>query len=99
LRLTARGTVEKYTLSLAIDERAGTVTVQNYGPVPILGKSDLGNTVSFMADKGAEARRPDKWVSMGSINRLTGALYISFITDNDGVHIFQGRCRPAEKLF
>jgi hypothetical protein len=97
LRLTVRGTVEKYTLSITIDEKAGAVTVQNYGSVPISSKRD--DTVWFMARNETDGRWFDKWVSWGSINRLTGAVYITYLTDNDGVHIFQGSWRPAQRLF
>ena len=91
--------VESYALSLAVDEAAETVTVENYGPVVILDKPDHPHTVTFMARRGAggQSRWSDRSVSMGSIDRRTGAASITFISEMEGTLTFTGRCRPTAR--
>jgi hypothetical protein len=84
-------TTEKRLLSLVIDQAEGTVTVDNYGTVPILGQSD--EALSFMAKPGAR-----DGVSTGLINRFTGAAWVHIISPY-GLLKFDGRCKPAKRLF
>jgi hypothetical protein len=93
--------VESYALSLAVDEGAGTVTVENYGPVVILDKPEHPHTVMFMARRGAggQSRWSDRSVSMGSIDRRTGAASITFISEMEGTLTFTGRCRPTSPSY
>jgi hypothetical protein len=83
----------KQVYSLAVDLAAGTVTVGNYEPAPIVG--DRNDTVVFMA-------KPE-WtvgVSTGTLNRITGEASIHIIPlTGKGLHIFEGTCKPAAKLF
>jgi hypothetical protein len=93
--------VESYALSLAIDEGAGTVTIENYGPVVILDKPEQLHTVMFMARRGAagQSRWSDRSVSMGSIDRRTGAVSITFISEMEGTLTYTGRCRPTSRSY
>jgi hypothetical protein len=75
---------------LTIDLSAKTVTVEGYDTVPIMGEPD--DMVVFMAD-----RRQAFGVSTGTVNRVSGAASIHIISD--GLIIFEGICKPAQKLF
>ena len=84
---------DKYDLSLAIDMNARSVTVDSYEPVKIMGDAK-GDTMVFMADPGTIAG-----VSTGTLNRITGAASIHVISPIDGLRIFEGTCKQAQKLF
>ena len=86
-------TADKYDLSLAIDMNARSVTVDSYEPVKFLGDIK-GDTVVFMADPGTIAG-----VSTGTLNRITGAASIHIISPMEGLRIFEGTCKQAQKLF
>jgi hypothetical protein len=90
-------------LSLTVDLRAGTVTVEGYQPVVILPaipaspKSGItldtgSNEVSFVGPTihGAVS---------GSVDRVTGKANITFRPHTPQERFFSGFCRPAEKLF
>jgi hypothetical protein len=83
---------EKYALPVRIDLQAGTVRVENYEAVPFMGPPE-DDTVAFIAKPETKIG-----VSTGSINRITGQASIHIIR-NDGLLIFEGNCRRAEKLF
>ena len=98
VQLSCTGTMRKtpvqsdYTVALTIDFDEKTVTVGSYSPIPIM--SDVNdNTVVFMTNERA---RPG--VSTGTINRLTGAASVHIISLN-GLLIFNGICKPAQRLF
>ena len=86
-------TANKYGLSLAIDMNARSVTVEGHEPVPIMGDAK-GDTVVFIADPGTIAG-----VSTGTLNRITGAASIHIISPMEGLRIFEGTCKQAQKLF
>jgi hypothetical protein len=88
-----RQVTEDSIIALTIDLRAKTATVGGYGTVPILGDSD-GDTVVFMTNKNSIVG-----VSTGTINRITGVASIHIITLTDGLYMFYGVCKPAQKLF
>jgi hypothetical protein len=83
---------ENYTVSLAIDLQAGTLTVDGYEPVQIV--DDRGDTVVFEAKPETKTG-----VSTGTLNRITGAASIHIIKSTRGLHIFEGTCKRGEKLF
>ncbi len=88
-----RHITEDYTLAITVDLRAKTVTVDSFGTVPIVGDTD-GDTVVFMVDKKSTSQ-----VSTGTLNRITGGASVHIITLTDGLYLFYGTCKPAQKLF
>ena len=92
--LTANDEVTmKQVFSLAVDLAAGTVTVGDYEPVPIV--SDQNDTVVFMAKL-----EWTKGVSTGTLNRITGKASMHIIPlTGKGLYTFNGTCKPAAKLF
>jgi hypothetical protein len=85
-------TVDHDTLSVVIDQTAGTVTVGSRAPVQIMSKPDADALV-FQARPGSR-----EGVSTGTIDRFTGASSIHIIR-SDGLYKFYGQCRPAQRLF
>jgi hypothetical protein len=86
----------EYALSLAIDQRAGTATVDTYQAIAIPSKADSsGDTLMFMANPKPGSTTG---VSGGTLNRRTGKTSIHIIT-GDGLRKFYGICQPAKRLF
>jgi hypothetical protein len=83
---------ESRVLSLAIDLRARTVTIEGYDPVPLPEPSDDDKVV--FVNYGATVG-----VSTGAVNRKTGALWVHIIPRDGGLLGFEGVCKPAKKLF
>jgi hypothetical protein len=81
----------EYALSLAIDQRAGTATVDTYQAIAIPSKRD-SDTLMFM-NPGSTAG-----VATGALNRMTGKASIHIIT-GDGLRKFYGICKPTKGLF
>jgi len=89
----AHGTSEKRAIIIAVNLEARTLTVLGYDPVSIISEAADG-TVAF----GATEPVVVNGVTTGKLNRITGLTSIDFKT-NDDVHIFDGTCKRAEKLF
>jgi len=87
------GTSEKRAIIIAVNVEARTLTVLGYDPTAIIGENPDG-TVAF----GSTERGVVNGVTAGKLNRITGLTSIDFKT-NDDVHIFDGTCNRAEKLF
>lgn len=88
-----QASTEDYTIAITVDLRAKTVTVGSYGTVPIVSDTD-SDTVVFMVDKNSIAQ-----VSTGTLNRITGEASVHIITLTDGLYLFYGTCKAAQKLF
>jgi hypothetical protein len=82
----------EYALSLAIDQRAGTATVDTYQAVAIPSKLD-NDTLMFMANRALTTG-----AATGTLNRITGKASIQIIT-GDGLRKFYGICKPTKRLF
>jgi hypothetical protein len=91
--LYIRGQVEKHVFSMAIDLESRAVTIQGYDPVPMFGDTSR-ETVAFMARPGSLGG-----VSTGTLNRMTGATSVHIISQIDGLLIFEGLCKPTQRLF
>jgi hypothetical protein len=87
-------------LSLAVDLRAGTVTVGGYAPLGIYPAFPLSpskeiqetNEVNFVGTKAEGG-------VIGSVDRVTGEAHIFFKAQTPQEQFFNGICRPAQKLF
>ena len=84
---------EKRAIIVAVSMEARTLTVLGYEPVAIISEAADG-TVAF----GSTERGVITGVTAGKLNRITGLTSIVFKT-NEGVQIFDGTCKRAEKLF
>ena len=93
MRDHAHATSEKRAIIVAVSIEARTLTVLGYEPVAIISEAADG-TVAF----GSTERGVVNGVTAGKLNRITGLTSIDFKT-NDGVQIFDGTCKRAEKLF
>ncbi len=89
----AHATSEKRAIIIAVNLETRTLTVLGYEPVAIISEAADG-TVAF----GSTERGVVNGVTAGKLNRITGLTSIDFKT-NDDVHIFDGTCKRAEKLF
>ena len=93
MRDHAHATSEKRAIIIAVSLEARTLTVLGYDPVAIISEATDG-TVGFAATE----RGVVNGVTAGKLNGITGLTSIDFKT-NDGVQIFDGSCKRAEKLF
>jgi hypothetical protein len=84
----------EYVLPLAIDQRAGTATVDTYQAVAIPSKAD-SDALMFM---GNPKPGSTTGAATGWLNRITGKASIQIIT-GDGLRKFYGICQPAKRLF
>jgi hypothetical protein len=89
----SRRVTEDYTIAITVELGAGTVKVGSYGTVPIVGNAD-GDTLVFMKNKDSLDE-----VSTGTLNRITGVTSVHIITLVDGLYLFYGTCKPAQRLF
>jgi hypothetical protein len=89
----ANATSEKRAIIIAVDLEAHTLTVLGHDPVAFINEAADG-TVGFAATE----RGVVTGVTTGKLNRITGLASIDFKT-NDGIQIFNGTCKRAEKLF
>jgi hypothetical protein len=89
----ANATSEKRAIIIAVNLEARALTVLGYEPVAIISEATDG-TVGFAATE----RGVVIGITAGKLNRITGLTSIDFKT-NDGVQIFDGTCKRAEKLF
>ena len=89
----ANATSQKRAIIIAVSLETRTLTVLGYDPVAIISEATDG-TVGFAATE----RGVVNGVTAGKLNRITGLTSIDFKT-NDGVQIFDGTCKRAEKLF
>ena len=93
MRDHAHATSEKRAIIIAVSLEARTLTVLGYDPLAIISEATDG-TVGFAATE----RGVVNGVTAGKLNGITGLTSIDFKT-NDGVQIFDGTCKRAEKLF
>jgi hypothetical protein len=92
--------VTKEYLSLAIDMRAGTATVEGYRPLSLSVREGF-DEVGFWPKSGSgEGKnvKGDQLIEAGEINRMTGIAWINFEMQNR-LYKFQGMCRSAQRLF
>lgn len=79
------------TLSLAIDPRANTVTIEGNQAATIL-PGPQSNQIEFLGSTLGGAIH-------GDVDRITGTANITFQVNTSGERFFSGVCQPAEKLF
>jgi len=92
IRQGEKDRVFKEVRSLTVDFSAKAVTLEGQGPTPI---DWMDETWVDFAAKDQEGLVSG--VLMGSIDRIRGWMYAHIITLTDGVHIFEGACKPAKK--
>jgi hypothetical protein len=85
--------VERQTRTLTIDLSAKTVTFEGYGrtSTDMMMKEHV-----WFATK--DPSRPREGVLLGDINRISGAVFVRAGTLSDGLHIFEGNCKPTQKF-
>ena len=78
---------ESYPVSITVDIANKTLTISDDEPWPIKGDTSGTVILSIGEDKGS-----------ATLNRVTGS--VAFHTfSNRGVQVFNGVCKPAQKLF
>ena len=76
---------ERYSVSVKIDVGNGSLTIDGE-TWPLVGDTSSDVIVSISENRGS-----------ATLNRITGAASIHRI--QDGLQIFEGICKPAQKLF
>jgi len=94
-RTTALNRVDRQTRPLTIDFNADTVTLESYAPEPIIDTD--GDQIEFGAQDLHELVIGE--TMYGNINRVSGALFIRDFPVNETSFVYQGTCKPAQKLF
>jgi len=90
-------TQEGQSMSVIVDRSAGTVAVQEYGPVKLMG--NLGDVWVF----GGKPENETTQMSFdGYVNSVTGETVIVIHFghfDQGGLRRFEGTCKPAKPAF
>ena len=86
-----RDRVVKDLRSLTVDLSAKTVRLEGEDPMPI---EQMGEGVIDFAPKDPSSLV--RGVLLGSINRISGAVFINIVALTDGLHIFEGTCKPEQ---
>jgi len=94
-RTTVLNRVDRQTRTLTIDFSAHTVTLEGYAPEPITNTD--GDQIDFGAKDLHELVIGE--TMYGNINRVSGALFIRDFPVNETSFVYQGTCKPAQKLF
>jgi hypothetical protein len=94
-RTTVLSRVGREPRTLTIDLSARTVTLEGYAPAPI-NHTD-GDQIDFGAKDFHELVIGD--TMSGNINRVSGALFIRGFPINGTSFVYEGTCKPAQKLF
>ena len=94
-RTTVLNRVDRETRTLTIDFSANTVTLEGYAPAPINNRDR--DQIEFGAQDIHALVIGD--TMYGNINRVSGALFIRDFPKNEASFVYEGTCKPAEKLF
>ena len=89
-----RDRVVKDLRSLTVDLSTKTVRLEGEDPMQI---EQMGEEVIDFASTDPSSLV--RGVLLGSINRISGAVWVNIVTLTDGLHIFEGTCKPAQKSF
>jgi hypothetical protein len=90
-------TREGQSMSLTVDRSDGTVAVEEYGPVKLMG--NLGNVWVFNGKPENEATQMS---FDGTVNSVTGETVIDIHFgqwDQGALRRFEGTCKPAKPAF
>jgi hypothetical protein len=84
--------------TVSIDLNAKTVTLEAAGSAPT---DEMREDKVLFSQPNAVifGRQPVSGLLWGEINRISGAIYAHIGTSTDGMYVYEGACKPAQKLF